>query len=205
MITGKLIVFEGADEVGKTTLATMLAEALRSKGTACKLVGFPGNQLGTLGRHIYELHHDPTRFRVGRINPTSLQLLHVAAHIDTIDQEIIPALKNNQIVVLDRFWWSSWIYGIANRANKASLKACIRAEAIHWKGVKPSWLFLVTCSSPFEKQADIVKWRRIDRLYKEFASQEKQEYPLTIIQNDSTPEMAFSHIQKYAKTFSPGH
>lgn len=199
MKSGKLIVFEGADEVGKTTLVSMLAEHLRSKGTPCKIAGFPGNHLGTLGRHIYELHHDPTRFHVNRVNPTSLQVLHVAAHIDTIEQEIAPALKDNQVVILDRFWWSSWIYGVANQANKRSLKAAIRAEAIHWDRIKPWRLFLVTCNSPFEEQADIVKWKRIDELYKEFASHEKVNYPVTIVRNESTPEQAFSRIQKYCK------
>jgi len=51
----------------------MLADELSSRGIACELVGFPGNEVGTLGRHIYELHHEPKRFHVERMNPVSLQ------------------------------------------------------------------------------------------------------------------------------------
>ncbi|HXR08043.1 MAG TPA: hypothetical protein VN765_11975, partial [Candidatus Acidoferrum sp.] len=186
MKTGKLIVFEGADEVGKTTLAAMLAESLLSRSLACEVVGFPGNEVGTLGFHVNEFHHDSARFQVKGINPTSLQMLHVAAHIDAIDRRIIPALRKSRIVILDRFWWSSWVYGTVNGANKESLEAVIRAESIHWMGIKPSRVFLITSQTPFEKQADLGKWKRISALYRKFASREQRKYPVTVIENKST-------------------
>jgi dTMP kinase len=196
MKTGKLFVFEGADEVGKTTLATMLLGAFRSKGVACEMVGFPGNKVGTLGHHINRLHHAPELFQVESIDPTSLQLLHVAAHVDAIDHQIIPALRSDKAVVLDRFWWSSMIYGAVGHANKRSLQAAIRAEAIHWRGIKPAQVFLVTCSEPFERQISIRRWKQIDALYKKFAAREKKRYPVTVIKNDSTPKSAFAQVEK---------
>jgi thymidylate kinase len=199
MKIGELIVFEGADEVGKTMLASMLAEAFGSKGIPCEVVGFPGNKVGTLGRHVNELHHYGSRFQVDQINPTSLQFLHIAAHIDTIDRQILPSLARKRIVILDRFWWSAWIYGSVNHANKNSLKAAIQGEAIHWHGIRPARLFLVTAPTPFEKQSDLQKWKRIDHAYKKFAAQEKQKYPVTVIRNDSTPEEALFQVQKHLK------
>jgi thymidylate kinase len=196
MKIGKLIVFEGADEVGKTTLATLLAESLRSKGVPCESIGFPGNKIGTLGQHVNELHHEPARFHVAHIDPTSLQFLHIAAHIDAIEQQILPALKKNRAVILDRFWWSSWVYGTVNLANKNSLKAAIRAEAIHWNGIQPSRIFLVTRSAPLEAQTDIVKWKQIDRLYKKFADEQKRKCPITLIKNESSPNVALEQVQK---------
>ena len=201
MSTGKLIVFEGADEVGKTTLATMLVETLRSKGDTCERIAFPGDKIGTLGQHIHELHHEPARFHVGSINATSLQLLHIAAHIDAIEQRILPALKKSRAVILDRFWWSAWIYGVANLANKNSLKAAIRAETIHWRGIQPSRLFLITRTNPLKKQPDIVKWKQIDRLYRKFASDQKRKFPITVIHNGSSPEVALEEILKHVKNF----
>jgi len=198
---GKLIVFEGADEVGKTTLSQMLAEVLRSKGVTCEIVGFPGTRMGTLGAHIHKLHHDATRFQIGRIDPTSLQLLHVAAHIDAIEHYIRPALSKNRIVILDRFWWSTWVYGVVSHANKNSLKAAIRAETFHWSGIQPSRVFLVTCTKPYERQPDIEKWNQTNRVYRSLAAQEKHKYPVTIIRNDSTPEAALSQIKKHSGLF----
>lgn len=174
MKTGRLFVFEGADEVGKTTLASMLTASLDASGVACVSVGFPGNGVGSLGRHVHELHHDSKRFQVESINPVSLQLLHVAAHIDTIDRQILPALRRNRTVILDRFWWSTWIYGVASNANRESLKASIQAEAIHWRGIRPTVVFLVTRTAPLEVQDDIGRWKRVSALYKRFASKQRR-------------------------------
>ena len=78
---GKLIVFEGPDGVGKSTLAKEVAAVLSGRGTPCDLLAFPGREPGTLGWHVYQLHHDPGLFGIANIPPASLQLLHVAAHL----------------------------------------------------------------------------------------------------------------------------
>jgi thymidylate kinase len=195
MKMGSLIVFEGADEVGKTTLATMLGNALTSKGTRCRVVGFPGNEVGTLGHHIYELHHDSKRFRIDEINPVSLQVLHVAAHIDALDREIVPALRKGETVILDRSWWSTLVYGTAAHANKKSLDLAIQAELVHWHGILPTRVFLISRSIPFEAQVDMAKWRRVRFLYGKLALREKHKYPVTVVENESLPEAALAQIQ----------
>jgi thymidylate kinase len=103
LISGKLIVFEGPDGVGKSTMATGVAAMLTARGTPCELLAFPGREPGTLGLHVYQLHHEPQRFGVVSIPPTSLQLLHVAGHLDAINDRILPALRAGRWVVLDRF------------------------------------------------------------------------------------------------------
>ena len=199
MKNGKLFVFEGADEVGKTTLASMLAKALLSSGVNCRVVGFPGNEVGSLGRHIYELHHDPKCFKVNQINPASLQILHVAAHIDALDREILPALRMGQTVILDRSWWSTSVYGTATHANKRSIESAIQAELVHWRGILPTRLFLVTRSRPLEPQADMAKWRRVRILYGKLASREKRKYPVSVVQNESSLETAFAQVEKFLR------
>jgi len=197
--TGQLLVIEGADEVGKTTLASMLAETLDARGVACEVVGFPGNEVGSLGRHVYELHHDSRHFQVESINPVSLQLLHVAAHIDAIERRILPALRRNRTVILDRFWWSTWIYGVVSNVNRKSLKASIQVEAIHWRGIRPTRVFLVTRTAPLEAQAHIGRWRRVRALYKRFALEQRRNYPVSVIHNDSAPDEALANIQQHLK------
>src|ERR1035437_6266990 len=107
---GRLIVFEGPDEVGKTTLAEAAIAALREQGEKVLSAAFPGNIPGTLGEFIYRLHHAPRDFGVQQIGPESLQMLHIAAHLDAIDRIIMPALNAGTSVILDRFWWSTLIY-----------------------------------------------------------------------------------------------
>src|SRR5438045_3271890 len=104
--TSQLFVFEGANEVDKSTLAAMLTRKLRRENGACDLFAFPGNKTGTLGRHIHNLHHSTNKFGIKRIEATSLQLLHIAAHVDSITSRILPALRHGRLVVLDRYWWS---------------------------------------------------------------------------------------------------
>jgi dTMP kinase len=115
---GNLIVFKGPDGAGKTTLARELSRRLGDSGVPCEYVAFPGQQHGTLGRLIYDLHHNPKSYGINNINATSLQVLHLAAHVDAIEGQILPALKAGRWIVLDRFWWSTWVYGSALGVNQ---------------------------------------------------------------------------------------
>lgn len=132
---GKLFVFEGPDGTGKTTLATNLAERLKADEVDCDVMSFPGQEGGTLGRHIYQLHHDPARFEIASIRPASLQVLHIAAHIEAIEGSILPSLKSGRSVILDRFWWSAWVYGLVDGVDGRILNAMVNLELLSWKGV----------------------------------------------------------------------
>ena len=112
---GKLYVFEGPDGVGKSTLAQWFASHLQESGYACTLLSFPGKEDGTLGEHVYELHHDPARFGIQSLSAASLQLLHVAAHIDAIETRIKPLLNEGE-----RWCWT--VSG-GRRSYMASLAA----------------------------------------------------------------------------------
>lgn len=140
----RLIVFEGPDGVGKTTLALALVDRLRTHGVSPTYLSFPGGQPGTLGHHVRQLHHDPRIAGITRLNPTSLQLLHVAAHIDTIESQVLPAFDAGRTVVLDRFWWSTWVYGIVTGADIVSVEQMLAIERHHWRGILPSVVFLLS-------------------------------------------------------------
>ncbi len=54
---GGLLVFEGPDRTGKTTLANALAARLEDFGYKCIVRSFPGRDEGTLGKVVYDVHH----------------------------------------------------------------------------------------------------------------------------------------------------
>ena len=124
-IPGRLFVLEGPDGVGKTTLCRALAEQLQSRGHDLLQLSFPGKQPGSLGELVYRVHHEQGPIRVGDISMLAKQALHVAAHIDAIDRQILPALHGGRTVLLDRYWWSAWVYGLVGGCSRQKLRALV--------------------------------------------------------------------------------
>src|SRR5258705_13891868 len=106
---GRLFVFEGPDDVGKTTLAGMLSRHLSTIGKANEVLSFPGREPGTISELIYHLYHDPAALGVNDISPVTMQVMVTAAHVEVIEARIKPLMNAGVNVVLDRFWWSTWV------------------------------------------------------------------------------------------------
>ncbi len=181
---GKLFVLEGPDGVGKSTLAYTLTEHLNARGIPCDHFAFPGREAGTLGRHIYDFHHNPIQFGVKLVNPTSVQVLHIAAHVDTIERDILPTLERGRSIVLDRFWWSTWVYGKASGVNRLALEAMLNVEFTHWNEVLPTIVFLLSRSAPIGKEGSTDTWKRLCAAYYELAEEQKHRYPVQVVQNE---------------------
>jgi thymidylate kinase len=195
---GKLFVFEGPDGCGKTALSRAFAENLKAAGIDAEWVSFPGQEPGTLGKHVYEIHHDASTFGVKAVNPTSLQLLHIAAHIDAIETRIIPALKKGRYVVLDRFWWSTLVYGIVNGADQRSLNRMAKIERLHWGGVRPHHMFLVRRQTPVGESLSL-HLSALEKQYVKLAASEAPKYPVSEIGNDGTLFDALDLLGRLAK------
>ncbi|MES9995631.1 nucleotide kinase domain-containing protein [Desulfovibrio aminophilus] len=139
---GKLYVFEGPDNVGKTTISRYIAERI-SISTPCKYLSFPGNTPGTIGKLIYEIHHNKRLYDLSEIDSTGLQALHIAAHIDCINRIIKPLLNSGTCVILDRFWWSTLVYGKFYGADTVAINKLIEAENTVWGCIQPDCIFYI--------------------------------------------------------------
>lgn len=180
---GRLIVFEGPDGVGKSSLSRGLVGKLSEEGVPCEYASFPGDKAGTLGRLVYELHHNPRKFRLEKISATSLQALHIAAHLNAIEQHIVPALAEGRWVILDRYWWSTWVYGHAFSVDGPSLDAMIHLELLQWGAIRPAVVFLIERSVASENHASASQLRK---LYATLFSQEKKKQAAVLIKNDQS-------------------
>lgn len=180
---GRLIVFEGPDGVGKSTIAGRIARSLEPRGQPTVLVTFPGQEAGTLGRLVYDLHHDPSRFGVGGISPIGKQAMHIAAHLDAIERVIRPAMRSGKTVVLDRFWWSTWVYGTVAGVDRQVLQALIDAELSQWKDLMPAPAILLRCLSPLGGRPELGDWLVLRREYDRLASREQERHPLHVVEN----------------------
>jgi dTMP kinase len=191
---GGLIVFEGPDCVGKTALAKALVDELIRRGLPCEYFSFPGQDPGTLGQLVYELHHDPSRFGIDHMEPTSLQVLHVAAHLDTIGRRILPALEAGRSIILDRFWWSTVVYGIVGGVERGVLDAMIELELQGWGEAEPAVAFLVTRRSPLRKEGSDERWRQLRDAYGDLAREQARRHPVETIANEGPLDEALKQV-----------
>lgn len=107
---GRLLVFEGAEGVGKSTQIALLLDALGGSGVAHLSLREPGGT--ALGDEIRRLLLDPARDDVAA---RAEALLFMASRAQLVEREIAPALARGDVVVLDRFFLSTYAYQIAGR------------------------------------------------------------------------------------------
>ena len=197
---GRLIVFEGPDGVGKSTLAQALTNRLVAMGLSCERLSFPGKEEGTIGSLVYDVHHRPAEYGIGAITAASLQALHIAAHLDAIERRIIPALIEGRWVILDRFWWSTWAYGCVAGVDRATLDAMVRVERLHWRGVEPDAVFLIDRHYDSFDGDGRVELRESYHLLHE---REKIRYPVHRIQNDLSVDRSVDRLLTAIRDFVP--
>jgi len=122
-VRGRFISLEGVDGSGKSTQASMLADALRDREHEVVAVREPG---GTpLGEAIREVVLGPDA-----MSPWAEALLFAAARAQLVADVIRPALEGGKWVVADRFLDSSLAYQGTARGLGIERVAQVNAPAI---------------------------------------------------------------------------
>ncbi len=102
---GKFITFEGLDGSGKSTQMGKLARSLRAHGHAVTVTREPGGT--ATGEKIREvLLHSGT----SGLSPLTEMALMFASRVQHVEEVILPALAEGQIVLCDRFTDSTEAY-----------------------------------------------------------------------------------------------
>jgi dTMP kinase len=104
---GKIIVIEGTDKAGKGSQSRMLAETLKASGKVCVILDFP-DYTTSVGMEI-------KAFLEGKRDylPEVEHLLFSANRWEK-KKEIESMLENGTIIVMNRYWQSNLVYGVAN-------------------------------------------------------------------------------------------
>ena len=103
----RLIVFEGGEGSGKSTQLRRLSATLAAHGVEHRCLREPG---GTpLGTEVRRILLDPS----SEITPRAEALLFMASRAELVQREIRPALARGEVVLLDRFFLSTYAYQIA--------------------------------------------------------------------------------------------
>lgn len=97
-LTGKLIVIEGMDGVGRSTQTSLLRKWLEKNGFAVSDTGLRRSPLTQPGLDEAKKGHTLT--------PTTLSLFYATDFADRLENQIIPSLKAGFFVLSDRYFYS---------------------------------------------------------------------------------------------------
>jgi dTMP kinase len=130
-----LLVLEGPEGAGKSTQLRLLAEWLVARGHEVLAVREPGGTV--LGDEIRRILLDPA----SDIVPSAEALLFMASRGQLVERVLRPALASNTIVLLDRFFLSTYAYQGAGRGMPES--DIVMANRIVTGGLKPDLTLLL--------------------------------------------------------------
>jgi len=135
---GRLITFEGIDGSGKSTQASLLADALRARGFPVHFLREPGGTV--VGERIRDVLLDRSHTEM---TPLSELFLYLAARSQITGERILPALECGDVVVMDRYLDSSVAYQGAARGLGVDLVKSLNSVAAC--DLVPDRTYLVDC------------------------------------------------------------
>jgi dTMP kinase len=102
-----IIVIEGTDKAGKGSQSRMLAGTLKASGKICVILDFP-DYTTPIGMEI-------KAFLEGKRDyPSEVKHLLFSANRWEKKKEIESMLENGTIIIMNRYWQSNLVYGVAN-------------------------------------------------------------------------------------------
>ncbi|MGG7165106.1 dTMP kinase [Clostridium ihumii] len=156
MKKGILIALEGPDGSGKSTQIKMLAKYLEEKGHKVLVTREPG---GTkISEKIRKIILDNDNKEMCSISEA---LLYAASRAQLVEEVLKPALDNGEIILCDRFVYSSIVYqGIARGIGEDKVKYI---NDIALNGMKPDLTIMINISYE-EGLSRKMNQKKLDRL-----------------------------------------
>jgi dTMP kinase len=214
MPRGLLVVFEGAEGAGKSTQLRLLAEWLGARGNDVLAVREPGGTI--VGDEIRRVLLDPE----SDIVPRAEALLFMASRAQLVEREVRPALDAGTVVLVDRFFLSTYAYQGAGRGlSEDDLRT---ANAIATNGLVPDVTLLLTIpvseglSRAMQRgehdrmeRAELAFHERVAHAFERFATPEWQREhpecgPIVLIGGGGTEGAVFARVLETLRARWPG-
>jgi len=154
------ISFEGIEGSGKSTQAKILYDFLKQKEYPVILTREPGGT--AIGNDIRQILIDKKN---NQIQPLTELLLNFASRIEHLQQVILPALKNKQIVITDRFYDSTLAY--QGFAMGIEIETIEKMHQLMINSIQPDITFL--CDMDVEVAFQRIKSRSDNNRYEELS------------------------------------
>ena len=185
---GRIIVIEGTDKAGKETQSRMLFETLKDAGKACAIISFPAYET-PIGMEIRAFLNGKRDYL-----PQVKHLLFSANRWEK-KEEIENSIKKGIVIIMDRYWQSNLIYGVANGMNANWLlkldKGLPKEDLVIALLVNPQTSSnRATIQDDFESNANLAA--KAYRNYKKFAKQ----FNWKIIDGSMSKEQVHQEILK---------
>lgn len=136
---GILITFEGIDGCGKSTQAALLDDRLRSLGLRTVFLREPGGT--AVGERIRSILLDSAHTEM---SPFAELFLYLASRAQITSQIVIPELRSDSVVIMDRFIDSTSAY--QGYARGIGLDCVRDLNGIATGGTVPDLTFIFDCS-----------------------------------------------------------
>jgi len=110
-----IVVIEGGDQAGKLTQSIMLEKALKKRKVKTKLFHFP-DYTTPVGKEIRKYLDGKRKFP-----PQAIHCLLAANRWEKLN-EILTAQEKNSVLIMNRYYHSNLIYGLANGVKQKWLE-----------------------------------------------------------------------------------
>ena len=111
-----IIAIEGSDQAGKKTQTTMLAKSLKAEKIKTTVFDFPDYST-IIGKEINNYLHGKRKFP-----PEIIHYLYAANRWEKLE-EIKKSVAKNSILIMNRYYHSNLVYGIANGLKEKWLQS----------------------------------------------------------------------------------
>jgi len=198
-----IVVIEGGDQAGKLTQSTLLEKILKKQKIKTKIFHFP-DYTTPIGKEIRKYLDGKRKFP-----PQVIHCLLAANRWEKLD-EILAAQEKNSVLIMNRYYHSNLIYGIANGMNQKWLESLDiglpKADLVILLDVTQKESFL---RSPRNEKGKIMKRdkfeknkefsRKISRIYRTTA---KKKHWKIIDASKSKEQVHKEILKKFSKKLS---
>ena len=165
-----IIAIEGSDQAGKKTQTTMLSKSLKAEKIKTTVFDFPDYST-IIGKEINNYLHGKRKFP-----PEIIHYLYAANRWEKLE-EIKKSTVKNSVLIMNRYYHSNLVYGIANGLKEKWLQkleeGLPRADLVIVLDISQTKSFLRKKSKrdKFEKNKDFSK--KISQIYRRLAKKHK--------------------------------